>query len=327
MPYAGAYRWSYRGRLGTKVFQKQWSHKSWFGGGGFDYVTPAPFSQRAAHARRDNSRKYATIEQYFRRFHKAQRPNVSLKPREGIRKVLPDREPVQSFAARASLDARARGNDAATTGEPLENSASVDIERKPEETIGPTDGFQGQPQNLSAEVAQVNSLPTVEDESVPAEPLVARAPDELAGQALLTVGSAARSWRQSLPAILGAMVVFALGLVEFLVRRPVESWDVKFIDLKSKTPAELVSFAEENGVVNASTMLRQELLFAILKQLRAPDKVAADPGVTSAVAADPSAASALTLAIVFSSVALASMAAWLYVLGAGTFKLVSWLFS
>jgi transcription termination factor Rho len=34
-------------------------------------------------------------------------------------------------------------------------------------------------------------------------------------------------------------------------------------DLKSKTPAELVSFAEENGVENASTMRKQELLFAI----------------------------------------------------------------
>jgi hypothetical protein len=38
-------------------------------------------------------------------------------------------------------------------------------------------------------------------------------------------------------------------------------------DLKSKTPAELVSFAEESGVENASTMRKQELMFAILKQL------------------------------------------------------------
>ncbi len=43
--------------------------------------------------------------------------------------------------------------------------------------------------------------------------------------------------------------------------------EIKLEDLKSKTPAELVSFAEENGVENASTMRKQELLFAILKQL------------------------------------------------------------
>ena len=43
--------------------------------------------------------------------------------------------------------------------------------------------------------------------------------------------------------------------------------EIKLEDLKSKTPAELVSFAEENGVENASTMRKQELMFAILKQL------------------------------------------------------------
>ncbi|UPK35808.1 transcription termination factor Rho [Bradyrhizobium sp. 186] len=43
--------------------------------------------------------------------------------------------------------------------------------------------------------------------------------------------------------------------------------EIKLQDLKSNTPAELVSFAEENGVENASTMRKQELLFAILKQL------------------------------------------------------------
>lgn len=41
--------------------------------------------------------------------------------------------------------------------------------------------------------------------------------------------------------------------------------EIKLQDLKSKTPAELVSFAEENGVENASTMRKQELMFAILK--------------------------------------------------------------
>src|SRR5437899_2597846 len=43
--------------------------------------------------------------------------------------------------------------------------------------------------------------------------------------------------------------------------------EMKLQDLKSKTPAELFSFAEENGVENASTMRKQELMFAILKQL------------------------------------------------------------
>src|SRR5579871_3646168 len=43
--------------------------------------------------------------------------------------------------------------------------------------------------------------------------------------------------------------------------------EIKLQDLKAKTAAELVSFAEEKGVENASTMRKQELMFAILKQL------------------------------------------------------------
>ena len=38
-------------------------------------------------------------------------------------------------------------------------------------------------------------------------------------------------------------------------------------DLKEKTPAELVSMAEELGVEGASTMRRQDLLFSILREL------------------------------------------------------------
>ena len=41
---------------------------------------------------------------------------------------------------------------------------------------------------------------------------------------------------------------------------------MKLQDLKAQTPAELVSFAEEKGVENASTMRKQELMFAILKR-------------------------------------------------------------
>src|SRR5262249_52618942 len=43
--------------------------------------------------------------------------------------------------------------------------------------------------------------------------------------------------------------------------------EMRLQELKSKTPAELVSFAEELEVENASTMRKQELMFGILKQL------------------------------------------------------------
>src|ERR671920_288517 len=45
--------------------------------------------------------------------------------------------------------------------------------------------------------------------------------------------------------------------------------EIKLQDLKSKTPTELITFAEELEVENASTMRKQELMFAILKQLAA----------------------------------------------------------
>jgi transcription termination factor Rho len=45
--------------------------------------------------------------------------------------------------------------------------------------------------------------------------------------------------------------------------------EIKLQDLKSKTPTELIAFAEELEVENASTMRKQELMFAILKQLAA----------------------------------------------------------
>ena len=47
--------------------------------------------------------------------------------------------------------------------------------------------------------------------------------------------------------------------------------EVKLQDLKSKTPTDLTAFAEEVEVENASTMRKQELMFAILKQLAAKD--------------------------------------------------------
>ena len=43
--------------------------------------------------------------------------------------------------------------------------------------------------------------------------------------------------------------------------------EVKLQDLKQKSPTELLAFAEELEVENASVMRKQELMFAILKQL------------------------------------------------------------
>src|SRR6185295_9783953 len=45
--------------------------------------------------------------------------------------------------------------------------------------------------------------------------------------------------------------------------------EMKLQDLKTKSPTELLSFAEEVSVENASSMRRQELTFAILKSLAA----------------------------------------------------------
>jgi transcription termination factor Rho len=47
--------------------------------------------------------------------------------------------------------------------------------------------------------------------------------------------------------------------------------EIKLQDLKAKAPMELLAFAEEHEVENASTMRKQELMFAILKQLASRD--------------------------------------------------------
>jgi transcription termination factor Rho len=47
--------------------------------------------------------------------------------------------------------------------------------------------------------------------------------------------------------------------------------NIKLSELKAKSPAELLAFAEESEVENASTMRKQELMFAILKELAAQD--------------------------------------------------------
>ncbi len=55
--------------------------------------------------------------------------------------------------------------------------------------------------------------------------------------------------------------------------------EMKLQDLKTKSPTELLSFAEEVSVENASAMRKQELMFAILKQLAARDVEITGTGV------------------------------------------------
>ncbi|MFM7083455.1 MAG: transcription termination factor Rho [Hyphomicrobium sp.] len=55
--------------------------------------------------------------------------------------------------------------------------------------------------------------------------------------------------------------------------------EVNLQELKKKSPTELLSFAEELGVENASTLRKQELMFATLKQLATKDIEIAGIGV------------------------------------------------
>src|SRR3954471_4925290 len=55
--------------------------------------------------------------------------------------------------------------------------------------------------------------------------------------------------------------------------------EMKLEDLKLKSPTEMLSFAEESGVENASTMRKQELMFATLKQLAAKEVEITGTGV------------------------------------------------
>ena len=47
--------------------------------------------------------------------------------------------------------------------------------------------------------------------------------------------------------------------------------EIKLQDLKAKTPAALLELAEEYEVENASAMRKQDMLFAILKQMAERD--------------------------------------------------------
>ena len=48
--------------------------------------------------------------------------------------------------------------------------------------------------------------------------------------------------------------------------------NLKLRELKRKTPKELLEYAEELGVENASSMRTQDMLFSILKNLAADKK-------------------------------------------------------
>lgn len=55
--------------------------------------------------------------------------------------------------------------------------------------------------------------------------------------------------------------------------------EMKLQDLKRKSPTDLLAFAEEHAVENAGTMRKQELMFAILKQLAANETEIIGEGV------------------------------------------------
>jgi hypothetical protein len=91
--------------------------KPWFAGGRFDIgallgLRPQP----GWHVRR-----HASNERNFRRSHKAQRINASLKPHEAQRKTLFDQVP----------DPRPRGNDVSTAGAPPADRAPDQVQAAP----------------------------------------------------------------------------------------------------------------------------------------------------------------------------------------------------
>src|SRR5260370_39658913 len=55
--------------------------------------------------------------------------------------------------------------------------------------------------------------------------------------------------------------------------------EMKLKELQQKSPTELLAFAEELDVENASTLRKQELMFAILKQLASRDTEIIGEGV------------------------------------------------
>ena len=69
-----------------------------------------------------------------------------------------------------------------------------------------------------------------------------------------------------------AIFIFGIWLpLDDCIERTVFMEQMKLQDLKAKSPTDLISFAEELNVENASTLRKQELMFAILKQLADDD--------------------------------------------------------
>ncbi len=54
-------------------------------------------------------------------------------------------------------------------------------------------------------------------------------------------------------------------------------------DLKTKTPKELLEFAENLQIENATPMRRQDLLFSVLKRLAEKDEIITGSGVLEAM--------------------------------------------
>ncbi|MGK2228374.1 MAG: transcription termination factor Rho [Devosia sp.] len=72
------------------------------------------------------------------------------------------------------------------------------------------------------------------------------------------------SLRGAYPPKLTSRPDFPQGFIDYMQ-------NMKLSELKAKSPAELLVFAEEHEVENASTMRKQELMFAILKELAAQE--------------------------------------------------------
>ena len=63
--------------------------------------------------------------------------------------------------------------------------------------------------------------------------------------------------------------------------------EIHLQDLKKKSPAELLAFAEELEVENASSLRKQDMMFSILKQLADDEVPIVGDGVLDAPSASP----------------------------------------
>jgi hypothetical protein len=193
-----------------------WFGRFWFG-------TFGPFHHRAFQPRWERRRLATPVRGDFHRVHQAQRKNGSLKLHDVMAKMLPDRQPVQPFGARTSLDPRPRGNDDATAGEPLVNRAADEIqvapppvmERKAEPIIGTARV------DRSADIVQLTPQPVVA-EPIIGTPQVDHWADvvQLTPQPVFEPKAEPRaSLNDALTLVMMMVVALTLGLIEFLFRR------------------------------------------------------------------------------------------------------------